>query len=327
MLKRILINLFDTLGVLGISRHLNRNTPVILMYHRIIDHPLLPGISPEVFQAQMHYLKKKFRVISINQLISEIASNAVKPNTVVITFDDGHQDFYTNAWPILRNQEIPASLYITTDFIDKKQMLWPDILRYLLINSSQTELILDDLGKFLLTSDQEKLLTWNILGNYCLTLSSLQRQVFMENLANRLGVEWVSEAHKPFLPVSWEEIKKMQSEGLIIGSHTVSHPILSKITLAELREELDSSYQLITQRTGEHPLGICYPNGMAIDISPVVLRQASSIYQYGLVAFPGGTSKNNMMQLGRKAAPKTLWQFKQIINGINFHENVSGSYQ
>jgi peptidoglycan/xylan/chitin deacetylase (PgdA/CDA1 family) len=327
MLKRILINLFDTLGLLDISRYLHRNTPVILMYHRITDHPLLPGISPEVFQEQMHYLKKKFRVISINQLISEIASNTVKPNTVAITFDDGHQDFYSNAWPILREEKIPAALYITTDFIDKKQMLWPDVLRYLLINSSQTELQLDDLGYFSLASDNDKLLTWNILGNYCLTLSSSQREVFFETLAKRLDIEWISEAHKPFLPVSWEEIKKMQSEGLIIGSHTVSHPILSKITEAELREELDTSYRVITQRTGEHPLGICYPNGMATDISAVVTSQASSIYQYGLVAFPGGISKNNMMQLGRKAAPKTLWQFKQIINGLNFHENVSGSYQ
>ncbi|MBE8716039.1 polysaccharide deacetylase family protein [Cellvibrio polysaccharolyticus] len=327
MLKRILINMFDTLGLLGISRYLHRNTPVILMYHRIIDHPLLPGVSPQVFQEQMHYLKKKFRIVSINQLINEIASNTVKPNTAVITFDDGHQDFYTNAWPVLRAEKIPASLYITTDFIDKKSMLWPDVLRYLLINSQHTELLLDDLGKFPLASDKDKLLTWNILGNYCLTLSSLQRHVFFENLAQRLNTEWINEAKKPFLPVSWEEIKEMQSEGLIIGSHTVSHPILSKITLSELREELDTSYQLITQHTGEYPLGICYPNGMATDISQVVIRQASSIYQYGLVAFPGSISKNNMMQLGRKAAPKTLWKFKQVINGMNFHENTSGGYQ
>lgn len=327
MLKRVLIGTFDKLGILGASRFLRRNHPMILMYHRIIDHPLLPGVAPSVFQAQMRYLKTKFRVIGIDQLVNELNHETLKPNTVVVTFDDGHHDFYSHAWPILRKEKIPASLYITTDFINQKNMLWPDALRYLLISSRNKELTVAGVGKFLIASDHDKLTTWNALGNYGLTLGGHERQAFLEQLKQQLNTDWNHAEREFFRPVNWQEIQEMQGEGLAVGSHTVSHPILSKTPLSELKKELAESYQIISQTTGTPPLGICYPNGMAADVSPLVVKEASSIYQYGLIAFPGGISKSKMMQLGRKAAPKTLWQFKQMVNNMSFHENTSGSYQ
>lgn len=327
MLKRLVINTFEGLGVLKASRYLHRHQPMILMYHRVVDHPLLPGIPPEIFQAQMRYLKKHFRVIAIEQLVEELKTDSLQPYTAAVTFDDGHQDFYTNAWPVLQKYEIPAALYITTSFIDQQKMLWPDQLRYLLINSREQQLILGGLGSFSLLSDQEKLYTWNLLGNYCLTLDSEQRVTFLENLARQAQIEWDNKAQSPFLPVSWQQIQEMQAGGLSIGSHTVSHPILSKLTNEKIQEELLLSSQLIQEKTGIPPAGICYPNGMAADISAEVVRQAADIYNYGLVAFPSQVCSTNLMQLGRKAAPKTLWQFKQILNNMNFYENSAGHYQ
>src|SRR5690606_42021405 len=72
------------------------------------------------------------------------------------------------------------------------------------------------------------------------------------------------------LPIlTWDQLREMQSQGLEVGSHTLSHPILSALTPAQVEEELRASSDHIKSELGKSPLGICYPNGMAKDISPL----------------------------------------------------------
>lgn len=326
MLKEAVVNTLEIVGGLAITRYLTRRKPRILMYHRVVDSPLLPGISPKLFEAQLIYLKKNFNVVSLNELLANVKKKTEKDYQVAVTFDDGHHDFYTHAWPILRKHGVPATLFTTTGFVDKKVWLWPDLLRMIILAAPPNNYRLDGLGEIALTRENP-LHVWNTIADYCLTLSHAGRMVFITDLAFKMNVSVDAEPQEPFAPVSWSELREMKSEGLDIGSHSDTHPILSDLSDEELIIELEYSKQRISEEIGIPPTGICYPNGMAKDVSVKVEERARQFYEYGLVAYPAEIAMKNIMHLGRYAASSNISRFKLLINGASFHVNHAGEYK
>ena len=99
----------------------------VLAYHRITDvHAAdfagyAPNVSasPEMFDQQMGYLRRHFQVISLKQLLDALERNIPLPDrAALITFDDGYRDNHEQALPILRHHQLPATLFLATDFLD-----------------------------------------------------------------------------------------------------------------------------------------------------------------------------------------------------------------
>ena len=108
-----------------------RYTVPILMYHRFGGGKSTLFVRPENFERQMSYLKNKgYNVVSLDKLVSGIKQGRnFKHNTVVITIDDGYEDNYIQAYPILKKHGFPATIFIITNFIgDKKNfMTWDEV--------------------------------------------------------------------------------------------------------------------------------------------------------------------------------------------------------
>jgi peptidoglycan/xylan/chitin deacetylase (PgdA/CDA1 family) len=116
----------------------------ILMYHSIcVDrekeiHPYFHiNTTPEVFEKHMCYLhENKYQIINLNKALSLMNSKKInKEKYVVITFDDGYRDFFTEAYPILKKYEFNATVFIATGHIGKllnnKSCLSWDEIRFL----------------------------------------------------------------------------------------------------------------------------------------------------------------------------------------------------
>ncbi|UCH12783.1 MAG: polysaccharide deacetylase family protein [Candidatus Omnitrophota bacterium] len=104
----------------------------ILMYHRIADGPNESlYVSPDTFLRQMAYIKwRGYTVISLDELVEGIKSGKkFKHNTVVITFDDGYEDNYEAAYSVLKSNGFPATIFLISNYIDKKQgyLKWQEI--------------------------------------------------------------------------------------------------------------------------------------------------------------------------------------------------------
>lgn len=305
-------------------RFLMRKKPKILMYHRVLNNPLIPGITPEEFEQQMAYLKRNFNVLPTNELISRQADNTLPKNAVAITFDDGHKDFYSTSWPILKKYKLPASLYITTDFVDDKIWLWPDLLRHILLSTTFATVKPENLQPLELNAEALPS-TWNTIANHCINLSSQNRTDYINNLAAKLKVPISANPSPSFRAVSWENLKEMITEGLDVGSHTVSHPILSSLSEKELIDELTTSKKRIETELGITCQNICYPNGMVDDISTLVDKTAMECgYLYGMVAYPEDLRSNNVMRIGRWPTPKDLSLFKRLVCGVSRTDNQHG---
>ncbi|MFD3158518.1 polysaccharide deacetylase family protein [Haloimpatiens sp. FM7330] len=98
-----------------------RSIPV-LMYHSISnDEEGLFVVCKEEFEKQMNYLKNTgFKTLTLDELFKYFRNNEKVPQkSVVITFDDGYEDNYTNAYPILRKNKMKATVFVVTNCIDK----------------------------------------------------------------------------------------------------------------------------------------------------------------------------------------------------------------
>lgn len=324
MSKKVIVNLLESMGVLAISRYLNRRSPIVLMYHRVLRHDLIPGTDPVIFDKQMAYVKKHFNVINMSQLFDCATRGKLPDRSLVLTFDDGHHDFYANAWPIIKRYDLTATLFVTTDFVDQKIWLWPDLLRYILIHAKPREVLLK--GVLLPIDNATILTTWNTLGDFCLELSSEERKSYIHDLAAELNVTIPESPQMPFAPTNWQQLQQMVEEGLDVGSHSVTHPILSSLTLNQLQTELTESKARIKEMLKIDAVGICYPNGMPSDISLLVQEEAHRFYSYGVVAYPKKFDPAKIMRIGRIGATNDLTNFKIKTSYLARAENL-GEYK
>ena len=111
----------------------------ILMYH-YIEYNRDPKdiirasltVNPYLFEKQLLELKtKNYETIALDELFSKKVANPV-----ILTFDDGYRDFYTDAWPILLKYRMKATIYVVSDFLDRENYLTTDMLKQIATQSS-----------------------------------------------------------------------------------------------------------------------------------------------------------------------------------------------
>ena len=196
-------------------------------------------------------------------------------NPVILTIDDGYQDNFTFAYPILRKYSIPATIFITTDFISHKSWLWSNKLEYILNNSKQKifEFPLNNkIVRFRLDSFDNWHKTQLRIFNYCRAIGNLQKDNILDELARNLEVKVPEQTTRDFQPLTWDQIGKMNDNGVEFGSHTCSHPILSQLNLKDLEHELLDSKREIEGKLRREVTSLSYPNGRAEDINNTVIK-------------------------------------------------------
>src|SRR3990170_2672732 len=111
------------------------NTARVLMYHRV-KPPLEgdssgqhPGLAHRHFILQIQYIKHRMTPISLGELTQRIAAGRkLPPKAIALTFDDGYEDNYTNAYPVLKQYGVPATIFLITGFVGSSIQLWWDRL-------------------------------------------------------------------------------------------------------------------------------------------------------------------------------------------------------
>lgn len=250
----------------------------ILMYHRFSTHPEPFKIPASDFAKQLHFLSHHFNFISLGHFEQVLSGKRedLPDNPLIITIDDGYRDNYTVAWPVLKQYNVPATIFLTTDFIDKKRWLWSNQLEYTLRNTKRQQF------SFPLVETEETFLvdsftTWHEtqlkIFNHCRHLDDRSRIDLLKRLADHLRVDVPEESCGDFEPLSWDEIREMQKAGIAFGSHTRTHPILSRLDPAALQEEVTGSRKLLENKLQQEVRGFCYPNGQPADISKGVVDQ------------------------------------------------------
>jgi peptidoglycan/xylan/chitin deacetylase (PgdA/CDA1 family) len=264
VLKSTAQQLFHRAGGLHLVRRKNRHAARILMYHRFSD--------PAPLETQCIYLKQQYELLSMLELSEHLQSGrAFPPNTVVITVDDGYRDFLTVAFPVFSTYDIPVTVFLVTDFLDRKVWLWPDVVKYAFEHTSHTKAEIEIAnGRRLslpLDSSVFRLQAARLAIEEAKTLTNRDRLFLVDNLTERLQIKLPQETPDHYQPLCWDEVRSLARSGVEFGAHTKTHSILSKISDArELQDEVVGSKKRIEAELNVPVFHFCYPNGRAADI-------------------------------------------------------------
>ena len=322
--KSILFKTLYKLGAFRIARIFSQNHLRILMYHRFGCEKGLRRLEAALFEEQLKILLKNFNVVSLDYLCTLLADGAQIPsNTVVITVDDGYEDFYFFAYPVLKKHSVPATLYITTEFVEQKIWLWPDLIEYILKTTKKKDYSATLNGgtiSFKLTDSEYKIKAWNDIADHCLILSNSAKNIFIKELSRDMGVTVPDKPTEEYRALSWEQIYDMQRNGIDFGSHTCTHPKLTKIeTQDELLYEIKASKQKIQERLDAEVSSFCYPNGTKADFNDNIKNIVKNAgYKNAVAAYFDINTYDDLFELPRYAISNDMMRFNKIIYGVEF---------
>jgi len=265
-------------------------------------------LDVDKFEKQIKFLKKYYNSISLPYLLQLLKSKKKLPkNPVILTFDDGYESNYKYAFPILKKYNIPASIFITTNFVNDREILWMDRIEYAL-NKTQLESVrLKILGETITVNEMTESAKIKLLKKVKVLIKNGPQDKIEENVNNiieSLKVNSFDPASLPdiYSPLNWQQINEMLDSTLIsIGSHTCSHVILSKCTESRLSEELVKSKKIIESSIGAICDLFCYPNGQKADFNENTKKYLKeSGYQCGLTTLQAfNTNNTDLFKLNR----------------------------
>jgi len=261
----------SVLGFPVVRRRRSRNVQ-ILLFHRVRPEPdpYLPAMPVEDFARQLECLRRRFRVCSLEEALDGVERGDVPENAVVITFDDGYRDNFDHAFPILRTLGLPATFFLATGVISGRSVLWHDrVFRAFALTSERClGLFGDSTAGYPLSGPAARATARDSVLAYLKTLHPLERDARIDELVRRLAV--ADEEPDERLMLTWDEVSRMARGGCRFGAHTVTHPVLSRLSRDEARQELVESRRAIEERLGEPCLALAYPNGRPADYSSAV---------------------------------------------------------
>lgn len=277
----------------------------IFLFHRVSPKkdPLWAPIPPEQFDSIIDYIAKNHTVVSLENHI--IFSKELKPSSkkiAAIVFDDGYKDFLEYALPILKKHNCPASMYVVSDCVTTQVPPWTYILDYHFSNSKKLELKLnfdflpENLHVQKFNNQDEKLKFAKDFKLQLKMIPNSQRVALFEQTISSLDDVSIPKN----LMLNWDELLQIKNEGVEIGSHSMTHPLLAKLeNESDLINEIKGSALIIEKMLGKFPLALSYPIGSYNETTKRIAKEAG--YKMGLAVNQQfyDSSKNDLFEIPR----------------------------
>ena len=263
--KNALLVLARMSGAFALFRAMNRRRILVLTYHRFSQSPRGGRTSAANLAAQLDYLASHYTVLPLSTIECRLREGRPLPlSTAAITIDDGYSDFHEIAWPALRRRKMPATVFVVTDFVDRKRWIWTDKLPFLLSRTPAGELAVDIAGSSIsgaLTGESPRRQLASRINGILKDQPDGVKDHLIDQIAEQCLVSLPAEPPGDSESCTWEQLREMEAAGIEIGSHTVTHPVLTRVAPDRLRRELEQSRGRLEDMLG-HPVTLfCYPNG------------------------------------------------------------------
>lgn len=260
----------------------------VLAYHRIFpkpqsNYPFVKGVinvDQNVFDDQLKILKKYFTIINFEQLRHIQAEKTKLPkNLLIITFDDGYEDNFSQMTPVIKAHDSTAVVYISTEYIEQQKLFWVDELSFKINKMPEGEVsFLDGKVKYNVTNANRNQVRVDI-GNVCKGLTRAGHRKLLEDLRSQVNIEPSVSEFDQAKPMTWDQMTAMCADGIEIGSHAKFHGYLNSMTDEELRDEIYDSKAILEQKIGKEVISIAYPGGRYDERTLKIVAAAG--YTYG----------------------------------------------
>lgn len=282
-LKKILL---AVPGFQYLCRLLTRRHVRTLMYHRF-SHQTEEDerfVSADILEEQLRYIKRYHHSWSPgDQLQALHKRRSWQSCPVVITIDDGYRDFYDVAFSVFKKIGISPMLFVTTNFVAQTTLLWWDQLRLILQQSECDSVTLQLAGEdicFSLATESELQDAWSRIADHCRFMPHADKEALLQNLAVELSSQGPYPEIERYAASTWQEVREMADDGVQIGAHTLNHPILSRLSRDEAKQEIAGSKKELESSLQRPVDWFCYPQGGPADFIDETKEILSS---YGFV--------------------------------------------
>jgi peptidoglycan/xylan/chitin deacetylase (PgdA/CDA1 family) len=295
-----------------LRRRFDRGCATLLYYHAF------PANDVTAFGRQCEYLRRRCHVLSMREFSVYLREGRELPaHATVITVDDGRRQFYANAYPVLREFGLPATMYLPTAYMDGA-WLWFHRYQYVFERTplARTECRglspLPD-AEFDLTSPDARYNAFFAVVRRAQWLSAEERDRLEDELAKLLSVSVPERPLDEFTPLTWDEVREMASHGIEFGGHTVNHPILQTLsTNKELEAEIAGCKARIEEELQSPVRHFAYPSGHEEEIPAAaaeIVRRAG--YETAVTTVPGRASRADspywLPRVGAEPGTDWLW--------------------
>lgn len=258
----------------------------ILIYHRVNNenNRFFPSITTESFETHISYVARNYRVVSLLDAVKHLESGS--PELVfAVTFDDGYQDNYHCALPILQKYNVPATIFLATGSLDSGETLWFEKLAETVQRTEREfiDLEIDMPRRFWMRNDAERLASNDGIYGILRGLPQTERQQWLTQIFQYLAVK----TERRNMMLTWDQVRFMKTKNIDFGGHTVTHPFISTLTREAIEWEAAESKRRIEQETQLPVDCFAYPSGRERDF--------------------GMENKSVIRGAGYKAAVTTIW--------------------
>lgn len=299
-----------------------RRGPVILMYHGVSTEDRLhwlgrahKHVPMDVFVTQLRTLAALRRVIGLSELVERLRRGANVAGTAAITFDDGFRNNVTRVAPVLLEHRLPATFFLTTGYVGTDRAMWVDRLDRAVLSLVGRRDSIEILGQRIdLGSAAQAAEGYRAAKRAVKSLPLPQAEARVEEVESLAAVGGLRPAGPDEVFMSWDEARSLASSGFELGAHTVNHPILSRISFEEARDEILESRRRIEAEVGSCSPVFCYPNGKPEDYTPAIVELCRSHFQAALSTQFGRARPTELFELRRIAptpvdgAEALIWQ-------------------
>ena len=280
--EKSIIPILSKISPVLLGHRKNSDRVFILAYHRVLEKKSgflfdegVISVSPALFEKEIKFCKEYFSPISFGYLKECMEKKKpLPPNPLIVTFDDGYRDNYTNAFPVLQKFEVPATIFLTADYINTDKLFWWDEVSYYMKAQGKSE---PDIK--------------NLLRSLKLITDDKRIEAVEDIKKSNKGVSQFSERQA----LNWEEVKAMSRAGIEFGSHTMSHPVLSKVEdKHELEYEIRQSKKIIEEKIEKEVIVFSYPIGGGDSFSSDIKKEVKDAgYSFAVNYIHGVNIINN----------------------------------
>jgi len=243
----------------------------ILRYHSVQDDPepyantIGRGIihTTAAFREQMEIVARNCNPVSIQDILGFLSSEHTLPRrAVAVTFDDGYADNYEIAAPVLNKVGVPAAFYVTVGDIESRTPPWYCRLRHAFsVTAREGWSDSKDNGARPLETPAERKVAFLLASRRCSQLVGWEQARALEIIERELGVETLETSGAPMM--TWDQARRLQRDGHIVGSHTMTHPNLAWVDEAARQKELLESRRIMEEKLQGPAIHFSYPSPIA----------------------------------------------------------------
>jgi peptidoglycan/xylan/chitin deacetylase (PgdA/CDA1 family) len=282
MYRRLASHLLHLTGAVSLWLGPNKSSVCFLTLHSVLDEtkewtwlPLRSYVDADSFATNLVFLKQYMNFVSMETAIEILRGESEPvPNAVVLTFDDGYLNHFDTALPIMESLEIPGIFFVVSSMVGAQTPFWFDRLDYALQHNVSDMCQIDCLGSIQQVDGSNVLRLREDMIKLFRRIESeskndldiaLLAQPVIEQVESIKGCSLLShyaDGTHPCTIASPEVVRAAAASKYVsIGSHTSDHVRLTHIDGGEIENQLSSSFECISARTGKPPKVFCYPSG------------------------------------------------------------------